>query len=79
MECLEWARDQGQVPAEDVGLGMDQSRDRVVGCGMEQLMNTLHTRDLTEVVTNQRRTAEVKILTRISNVTSRMTIRSALY
>lgn len=79
MECLEWARDQGQVPAEDVGLGMDQSRDRVVGCGMEQLMNTLHTRDLTGVVTNQRRTAEVKILTRISNVTSRMTIRSALY
>ena len=46
MECLEWARDQGQVPAEDVGLGMDQSRDRVVDCGMEQLMNTLHTRDL---------------------------------
>ena len=79
MECLEWARDQGQVPAEDVGLGMDQSRDRVVGSGMEQLINTLHTRDLTGVVTNQRRTAEGKILTRISNVTSRMTIRSALY
>ena len=43
MECLEWARDQGQVPAEDVGLGMDQSGDRVVNCGMEQLMNTLNT------------------------------------
>ena len=79
MECLEWAGDQGQVPAEDVGLGMDQSRDRVVDCGMEQLMNTLHTRDLRGVVTNQRRTAEVKILTRISKVTSRITMRSALY
>ena len=79
MECLEWARDQGQVPAEDVGLGMDQSRDRVVDRGMEQLMNTLHTRDLRGVVTIQRRTAEVKILTRISKVTSRITMRSALY
>ena len=54
MECVEWARDQGQVPAEDVGLGMDQSRDCVVDCGMKQLMNTLNTRDLRGVVTNQR-------------------------
>ena len=46
VESLEGAGDQGQVPAEDVGLGVDQPRDRVVGCGMEQLMNTLHTRDL---------------------------------
>ena len=58
VECLEGAGDQGQVPAEDVGLGVDQPRDRVVGRGMEQLMNTLHTRDL-GVTIDQKRSKEI--------------------
>ena len=78
VECLEGAGDQGQVPAEDVGFGVDQPRDRVVGCWMEQLMNTLHTRDLGMTI-DQSGPRRFSVLTRISNVTSRMTIRSALY
>ena len=54
VECLEGAGDQGQIPAEDVGLGVDQPRDRVVCRGMEQLMNTLHTRDLGATIDQSR-------------------------
>ena len=46
MQCLEGAGHQRQVPAEDIGLGVHQPGHGVVNGWVEQLMNTLNTRDL---------------------------------